>query len=166
MSLSCTTGFGVPYEGETGSGSGGGSELVLVDGGNQFGECLGACRFQITFQPTALQLVVSDYGASEDMAVNYGTLTDAGQAALASLDDALASSTLQDVYGCPDCDDGGASWVRLSRVGATTDHRYETGNPPAELADYDAFLQDVITALRTCSDSSNIVVDTDCEIIP
>lgn len=170
LTLSCTTGFGVPYvDTETGSGSGGsGGEtgLVMVDGGNQFGECTGACRFAVTFQPSALQLVVSDYGASQDIAVNYGSLTDAGQVALAALDDELASSTLQDIYGCPDCDDGGASWLRLSRVGSTTDHQYETGNPPPELVQYDAFLQDVLVALRTCADSANVIPDADCELVP
>jgi hypothetical protein len=113
-----------------------------------------------------VQLAVTDYGAAQEFAVNYGVLTDEGSAELAALDTDLASASLLDLYGCPDCDDGGASWVRISRPTGYTDHLYETGNPPPELSDYDSFLQDIVVALRSCSETPYVVPDGACEVVP
>ena len=146
--------------------TGSNSELLLLTGGNRFGECIGNCRLEISFQPTVLQLVVSDYSGSVESAVNYGVLTQLGQMELAEIDAELGSASLQDLYGCPDCDDSGASWVRINRVGQATDHLYERGNPPPELERYDSFLQTVITSLQVCGASDYITPDAECTAVP
>lgn len=151
--------------GDASSDTGGTNSLVLVTGGNQFGECTGSCRYEITFQPAILQLAVTDYGASQEFGLNYGVLTQLGQDELAAIDAELSGAGLGDIYGCPDCDDGGASWVRISNPAGFTDHAYETGNPPPELVNYDTFLQSMISSLRTCSQSEYIVPDGACVVV-
>lgn len=52
--------------------------------------------------------------------------------------------------------------MALTRDGTSSRHDHERGSPPAELAAADAFVSDLITALRTCVASARIDPDPGC----
>ncbi len=174
MALSSTGCVGLTIDGNdttaetSGSGSGSGSGesgeegRQMIQGGNSWGECAGACRFEISFGGDEAELVISDWGGSTPMATNYGSFTSEGRAMVEGVEESLSMASLQDIYGCPDCADGGASWVRLNIAGFESTHQYEYGNAPAELSEFDTLLQDFVTALRSCEASAWIEPDEAC----
>lgn len=176
LGLSCTLSFTVAMGGcfglniEPGEGgessSTGGEARALVSGGSSFGECAGACRFELSFGQQSAQLVVEDWSGGAPLGVNTGDYTTAGLALVDGVEESLTMATLNDIYGCPDCDDGGASWVQLFQADLSTVHRYEFSNPPAELEQYDQLLQSMVSALRSCQANDHITPTTDCTPIP
>jgi hypothetical protein len=92
-------------------------------------------------------------------------LTSQGAARLESLATSLPED-LQETYGCPDCADGGASFLALLRDSDSHRSEYEYGNPPAELAAIDAFLKEVMDALGQCRATADVTLDGSCTPLP
>ena len=69
---------------------------------------------------------------------------------------------LLEVYGCPDCADGGARTLDLVRDGVRTSHRYEASQTPVELSDADALVRALIQDLRACESSVWVDVPPGC----
>ena len=146
-------------------------ETIILSGGVSYGECLEGCVSTLTIAATSLnrappcdevKLVVCDNGAGGPCTEHGGTLTVAAHDLARRLAADLVGVALMPEYGCPDCADGGASTLDLSRQGAHSSHRYETSNPPAELVDADAFVQGLIQSLRGCASTVNVDVLRGC----
>ncbi|MBN2716635.1 MAG: hypothetical protein JXX14_12330 [Deltaproteobacteria bacterium] len=144
------------------------TQFAITAGGKSFGECMGECQF--SFEASVLDngecasvtLNVCGWGADSCTRVNTGLLTPTGNAKLSGLAVELSGHALNDVYGCPDCADGGASQLALTMSGVEKHISYEFGNPPAILSSADAFTSSVINALNICVSNENIVVDDSC----
>jgi len=137
--------------------------LNLVSAGNKWGECLGNCRHELNIKGMDIRLEVSEYLGSPVYVTNTGTLTAAGFNRLVGVRHDLQTRNLQSVYGCPDCDDGGASWIVIDDGNNNiSHHEYEWGNPPPELQITDGFTQDIWQAMRACTDSADITMNTPC----
>jgi hypothetical protein len=136
----------------------------LVGAGWSFGMCQGYC---------AADLVVADDGSvilrGRDQArdvvlfTNPGTLTGTGLAHIEEAMAALAGVPLQLVYGCPDCADGGAAYLTLSREGAVVRHEMEFGDPPIELSELEHLAMSVIDGLEDCASNELVDVATECQ---
>jgi hypothetical protein len=133
----------------------------VVEAGSSFGFCIGPCRSELSLSGDALALRVTDRTGSEVIAQNRGRLTSGGSARLAGLSASLPDDLLER-YGCPDCADGGASWVTIARDSGTRRTEYEYGKRPSELAAMDEFLAGVIQALRECRGTSDVTVEAGC----
>ena len=145
-------------------------ETAILSGRNSFGMCLGQCVFDVTLLPSAAgvpgcdraRLEVSERGGAPLVRTNTGVLTPEAHALARSLAAALSGVSLQDGYGCPDCADGGASQITLSRAGTITSHLYEYSNPPAALVGADELVQSILSGLRACQSNQHVVVDSNC----
>lgn len=146
-------------------------ETIVLGGSLRYGECLEGCSATLTIGATSLdrappcdevQLFVCDNGADGLCTEHGGTLTPVAHDLARRLAADLVGTALMPEYGCPDCADGGASTVELSRQGAHSAHRYETSNPPAELVAADAFVQGLIESLRNCASTENVDVFPGC----
>ncbi len=151
---------------QSGKCESGNPDFAILGAHNSFGECSGACRhdLQITLAEAAcgsVVLTMSGWVETDPTWSNTGILTPAGNLLAYSLGYDLRDVSLDDVYGCPDCADGGASTITLRRDGLNTSHAYDWRDPPDVLADADAFVQSVMNALRSCE--SNGLVDVDLE---
>jgi hypothetical protein len=133
----------------------------VVEAGSSFGFCIGPCRSELALSGEALALRVTDRTGSEVIAQNRGRLTSGGSARLAGLSASLPDDLLER-YGCPDCADGGASWVTIARDSGTRRTEYEYGKPPSELAAMDEFLASVMQALRECRGTSDVTLEAGC----
>ena len=136
---------------------------VLVSAGWSFGHCIGQCVGELAVDGADLRFTITGHQAEDPVYLdNAGTLTDEGLAAVHSAQAALADETLEERYGCPDCADGGASHVTLSRYDETSTHTYEFGNPPPPLAELDALLDNLMAALESCSANQLVEIAADC----
>jgi hypothetical protein len=133
----------------------------VVEAGWSFGFCIGPCRGELDIEGEALALRVTDRTGSQVTAVNRGRLTASGAARLAGLGASLPADLLE-TYGCPDCADGGASWLTVARDSATRRSEYEYGNPPAELASADGLLKSVMEALGDCRATADVTIEAGC----
>jgi hypothetical protein len=146
-------------------------ETIVLSGSLRYGECLEGCNATLTIGATSLnrappcdevQLFVCNNDADGLCTEHGGTLTPVAHDLARRIAADLVGTALMPEYGCPDCADGGASTVELSRQGAHSAHRYETSNPPAELVAADAFVQGLIESLRNCASTENVDVFPGC----
>ena len=134
----------------------------LLGAGWSFGMCLGYCLADLVVDGNELVLTGSGRESEEPLYVNAGALTAVGRERLAAALEALAGKTLEPVYGCPDCADGGAAYLVLARDGVLSRHEMEFGSPPEELSELHALGMELIGALETCAPSELAEVAADC----
>ncbi len=139
------------------------SDSQLVGGGSYFGECWGACKMDITIEGDQVNFVASNWDGTV-FVDNDGTLTATGLKNSKILAEALVDVELEEVYGCPDCADGGGSYIILRRNGVVTQHDYPFGEPfpYASLIACDDFISELKTAMAGCQSTVNITVGEDC----
>jgi hypothetical protein len=137
------------------------SSARIVDAGWSFGFCIGPCRGELRQDGDTLALRVTDRTGSQVIAENRGRFTSEGSARLAGLSASLPADLLER-YGCPDCADGGASWLTVIRGSGTRRTEYEYGKPPSELDAMDEFLAGVMQALRECRATSDVTIVAGC----
>lgn len=135
---------------------------LLLGGGWSFGRCAGQCAGELALNGTAARFTIT--GRPEEPVVldNRGMLTTEGLEAEYEIMAALRDVPLAEIYGCPDCTDGGAGHVTIAREGQVSSHTYELNNPPPELADVDTLLNELMSALETCTSTPYIEIDSDC----
>ena len=145
-------------------------DTAILGARNSFGMCVGECVFDLTITANTtseppcdrVRLAISGRGGLDPVRTNLGLLTPLAHARVTSIAAALLGTTLAAVYGCPDCADGGASEITLSRTGLVTSHQYEYENPPPPLADADALVQAILSGLRTCQSNEQVEIDSGC----
>ena len=81
---------------------------------------------------------------------------------MATVQQQLSSVTLMTTYGCPDCADGGATYVVIEEDTQQSEHTWEFFNPHRDVSTIDALLQDLITALNTCTATADVTIDMGC----
>lgn len=127
------------------------STTQLLSASSKYGECLGPCRSIVMFDGESVKLTITDYNGGLIYVQNAGQLTAAGKAAKLAAEQSVAGVSLQPGYGCPDCNDGGASFIDLNGPSGPSSHSYEAGNPPTALATIDTFYKSVKGALTSCT---------------
>lgn len=133
----------------------------LTGGGTYFGECFGACKMDATIDGELVNFVASNWDDTIYVD-NDGTLTAAGLAKSKELAAALVGIDLEEVYGCPDCADGGGAYVLLRRNGVESKHDYPFGQPFTALTGSHEFIKELLMALAGCQSTENITVGEDC----
>jgi len=136
---------------------------LLIGAGWSFGMCLGYCNADLTVEGDRLVLTVRDRGIEEPLFVNSGSLTAAGRSRLVEASASISGEELEEVYGCPDCADGGAAYLVLEREGIVSRHDMEFSRPPAVLADLHGLAMAMIDSLERCTSNDLVEVGDDCE---
>ena len=135
----------------------------LTGAGWSFGMCMGYCRADLAIDGDEVVVTGSDRSGQVTLYTNRGTLTSAGRERLDAAVAALSGVPLEDVYGCPDCADGGATYLTISRDGVATHHEMEYGEPPAELADVHELAMSLMASLEACVSDDQVSVAPDCQ---
>lgn len=99
------------------------TEKLTIEQGTSYGMCMGYCRRQITITQDSVVFVKKAWGrgAGQDLpdSVFTGTISPSEWNTLVAAADQASIMGLDSVIGCPDCADGGAEYVKLTR-GAQT----------------------------------------------
>ena len=135
---------------------------TLSGAGWSFGMCLGYCAAELELSDTRAGL--TGLGREQDMPLfaNEGELTAEGLSQLGAATAALDGTTLESVYGCPDCADGGAAYIQLERDGTEFRHEMEFGAPPEALAEVYDLAMAISDALETCTSNELVTVAQGC----
>ncbi len=129
--------------------------VVAVHAGASFGECLGYCWTELRVAPDSSVFEAIGYGLNEPLPTLYDSTGTEGSfwAYVASLAGRAPIEVLQEVYGCPDCADGGAEWVEFVYNDASTRRvTFEYGDPPQALAALADTLRTVRETFRNAID--------------
>lgn len=134
------------------------NEIVYVQYGTSFGECLGYCQndimienSQIIFHKNGWDIdgLLPEISISENVDSKYTT-------ELINKINVDAFLKLDSIIGCPDCADGGAEWIEIKSNGISHKITFEYGNEPSETEEYIGYLR---TYLNTFQFDSNEAVD-------
>lgn len=121
-------------------------DVVQVKSGQAFGMCVGTCRSELVISATQATLLQRETPERGGDPIDHKNSANASLAKLHSLFKDFPSAEfkrLQDVYGCPDCADGGVEWLEVKfSDGSTKKVSIEYGS---KLAGFD----EIISALRT-----------------
>lgn len=114
----------------------GAPEGLVLFGGTSFGECLGYCITELVVSDRTAVLVYSGWEIRQALPDirHERRLTAAERAALDRAFDRAALRRADDVYGCPDCADGGAEWVGAAEGGEEKRVTFEYGRNVREVA--------------------------------
>lgn len=138
----------------------------ISGGGKSFGLCTGECSFELTTHindsgncATASLDVSGSEGVTR---TNQGELTAQGTALVSGLAVELSGVSLEESYGCPDCADGGAGRLTLTRDGTAFATVYDFGAPPEILEKADDFIVAVMAALDFCETTALVIPSASC----
>ena len=90
-------------------------DSVQINSGTTFGECLGYCSFSLELDDGFASFTATGWdlnGVLPDLFIDE-SLSDNSWQYLLELIDFEYFQSLDDVYGCPDCDDGGAEYIEI-----------------------------------------------------
>lgn len=110
---------------------------IIIRSGTSFGECMGYCRTELHLN--ASSVVFLEKGWRSTMYPDKRqerTMSRAQWDQLIALIDFSVLAQMQDVYGCPDCADGGAEWIEIEQGDQYKKVTFEYGdtlNPIAQL---------------------------------
>ena len=103
----------------------------LINSGTSYGECWGYCISELDLQGTEANFQI--YGWWEDDP-DFPTLSIESTISTNEWNEILDSfnfdeyTQLDDVYGCPDCADGGSEWIEITHDGMTKRVTFEAYN--------------------------------------
>lgn len=139
------------------------SDLPELASGWYFGECWGECQGRLELAADG-SFTFESFGWEGEVYLSVqGSLTDDTEADIAEAWAALDRGSLEAVYGCPDCADGGGEFVELAGGVGPERVDWEFGNPPDELKDLVSWLDVVEQAARQCEEGTGIITVDVCD---
>ena len=110
------------------------SPEAVIRTGTSFGFCAGYCNTELEIRTAQARFTRTGRDPQQNPPqVTQVELTSAQLARIRSLAGSVAFADLKDVYGCPDCADGGAEWVELDTGALRKRVTFEHGAGPPEL---------------------------------
>ncbi len=117
-----------------------------------FGMCGGECVFETSVDPMFEEGRLTTQGwDGQIFQSRWGSLSPDGLDLLLEMTDSVDPTDLEPVYGCPDCDDGGAREIMFDLGPVLVTTAYEYGNPPPILEELDWLLTAFEQELLTCA---------------
>lgn len=113
-------------------------EIIQISYGSSYGECEGYCYSESIFKDDILTSISKSWG---DTIVNPTKVTKhpLDNKLWLNLKNSIILNdfySLEETIGCPDCVDGGASWVEVKTESKTYKVNYEYGEIPNVLSDF------------------------------
>jgi hypothetical protein len=138
-------------------------DAFLVAAGWSFGMCGGYCNADMTLDGDEVVLTGWSRMSEAPLYVHRAELTAVARDRIGAAVARVAEVTLDSVYGCPDCADGGAAYLEVVRHGVASRHDMDFARPPDVLTDLYDLAMAMIGALEGCAPSELVVVDDACE---
>ena len=121
--------------------------------GTSFNMCLGYCISQVEITESGVIFVAKGWNFSDTIPDISGSqdISSGEWNTLNSKIDIDSFNALPEFIGCPDCADGGAEWIEISKEGSTHKVTFEYGTPPTEVASYINLLRDYMPTDTGCN---------------
>ncbi|WP_162628006.1 hypothetical protein [Arcticibacterium luteifluviistationis] len=134
------------------------SDLVIVSG-QSFGECIGECTqyLVVKVESSSVEFVSQPYHVENENEKRIFThnLDDETWKNILSEINTKTFNKLDEVYGCPDCADGGAEWIEISDSSGTHKVTFEYGEEVKGIENLIILLRNQRNALSNKYLSSN-----------
>jgi len=122
--------------------------------GSSFGECLGYCNQYMKVHPQVATLKKIGWDETGSLPEIQCSFPLESYEFISVIDSVNVGNffSLDEIYGCPDCADGGAEWVEISFD--TIKHRvtFEYMNEPEELTPVVSTLRDLMERFEGCDE--------------
>ncbi len=139
-------------------------EPLQVASGWYFGECWGDCQGRIEVDGETGRASFEAFGwDGETYTQSAGDLTEDWMEQLQEEWDSVDAGVLLEVYGCPDCADGGGEYVELGAEAGPERTDYEYNEPPPELEGMHALMRQLSNDLRWCDGGAAVPVVDVCD---
>lgn len=125
-------------------------DKLRISYGTSAGMCIGYCNNEIYISKGTLELKKYENKPNAVPKFCTGTISEEGWSKLAQSIDLTEFKKLKEVYGCPDCTDGGAEWVQIEYRGQKHKVSFESGNEPIEMKPYISALRSYLTSFKDC----------------
>lgn len=110
------------------------SANIILKSGTSFGMCVGYCRVEIEIKDTGVKFTKSSWNDPAYPTVTISESISGEQSdRLLQLIDIDKLETIKDVYGCPDCADGGAEWIEVEKGSYNKKITIEYGDSLSEI---------------------------------
>ncbi|WP_449439265.1 hypothetical protein [Pedobacter steynii] len=123
---------------------------LKVSYGTSFGMCVGYCNNQLFISSGKLEYKRYENKPNAVPKVCTGTISEADWSKLADSIDLSVFNQLKEVYGCPDCADGGAEWVEIEYGDKKHKVTFEYGREPNEMKPYISALRAQAATFKDC----------------
>lgn len=120
--------------------------------GTYYGECLGTCYQSFSFKEGVFAWEQRAYLAGELQNVCQGGQSNSNWEALNSSFNLVTFMALDEVIGCPDCADGGASFIEITIGDNVTRVTFEAGVPPTGLEAFHEQISELSDEIRDLSE--------------
>ena len=113
------------------------SDIISIEYGTSFGECLGYCQHSIKITSNLIEYeAVSIVSPEEFPDIHYQkSITTDEWDEITDEINFLVFRNLDEVIGCPDCTDGGAEWIDIETSSVSHKVTFEYMNEPEEVTD-------------------------------
>lgn len=109
------------------------STIQTLTFGTYYGECFGTCYQSFSFKAGVFAWEQRDYFGGEIQAICQGGQANSVWTRLNASFNLVTFMGLDEVIGCPDCADDGASFIEVEIGAEPTRVTFEAGNPPPEM---------------------------------
>jgi len=120
--------------------------LILINSGTSYGECWGYCVFELELDNSNAVFTVSSMGNWYDEFLDLlieDNLSTETWLDLIDLVDFEYFQSLDDVYGCPDCADGGAEFIEIIYDGVSKQVTFEAYSEIDGIQELTILLRDI-----------------------
>ncbi len=127
--------------------------IQTITFGTYYGECGGTCYQSFSFKEGVFAWEQRSYVQGDLLDVCQGVQDESVWAELLNNFNLVAFVGLDEVIGCRDCADGGASFIEIEKDGEQWRVTFETGIPPAAMEPFHQKISDFseeITNLSEC----------------
>ena len=123
---------------------------LKISYGTSFGMCVGYCNNLLVISKGKMELKRYENKPNAVPKVCMGTMSEADWSKLADSIDLSVFNQLKEVYGCPDCADGGAEWVDVEYGDKKHKVTFEYGREPDEMKAYISILRAQFATFKDC----------------
>lgn len=145
------------------SGEGGSGQFAGLTWGYYFGNCWGDCLAEIVLEEDG-SFTGRRYGQDGlEYLTAAGTTRELWFETLDSTWEELDRGALEEVYGCPDCADGGGEYFIYGDGQSPERSDWQYSQPPAELAPLQQQMSQLWSDISGCGTSQAVAAYTNCE---
>jgi len=114
------------------------SDIISIEYGTSFGECLGYCIRSIEIAGIDVEFEASGQTVTDKLPdINIsGEISIEDWQNLVNKIDFIVFRNLEEVIGCPDCTDGGSEWIEITTSELFHKVTFEYYNEPEEIQNY------------------------------
>ena len=120
-------------------------DSIQINSGTSYGECLGYCEYELNLDIISAQFIASGWSLNDGLPNLYleDDLDEGIWSQIIQSFDFESFQSLDDIYGCPDCADGGAEFIEIIYNGTAKQVTFEAYTEIGEIEELTILLRNL-----------------------